>query len=295
MHGLERMVAKKDSLTLTENFPQVNDQKASEKNFPINVTEARAYFERLDLNPSSSFGDGESYTFLKTIEPDWNLAFIGYSQSGKEIVTIPLADSSLSALNQGRAGAKLIFSKTTEDSISVSILIFLADTAYYQGNAGVLNFNTFTGLYLLLDIGQHFEAGLNVIAGSPVGRVKAINQMGSQNSPEYREDAEDEDCPRTFESMLIPCDVVFACIDGFQLITVESADCTDAVWPTGGGGSGEVAAEEVAAAALTLPIFGAFFILICPWKSSSKTAVRFLRALILRALNISLKSIRFIT
>lgn len=229
---------RKDSLTQTENFPQIDDPKSNEKNFPLSITEARMYFEQFGSHPSSSFDDGESYTFLKTIEPDWDFAFIGHSQSGKEIVITPLADSSLNALNQGRAGAKLIFSKTTEDSISVNILIFLADTAYYQGNAGVLNFNTFTGLYLLLDIGQHFEAGLNVIAGSPVGRVKAIHQMGSQNSPEYREDAEDEDCPRTFESMLIPCDIVFACIDGFQLITVESADCTDAVWPTGGGGGG---------------------------------------------------------
>ena len=229
---------KKDSLTSTGNFSQVNSQELSEKNFPISVAEARMCFERLDAHPSTSFDDGESYTFLKAIEPDWNLAFIGHSQSGKAIVITPLEDSCLNALNQGRAGAKLIFSKTTEDSISVSILVFLADTSYYQGNSGVLNFNTFTGLYLLLDIGQHFEAGLNVIAGSPVGRVKAISQQGSENVLDDREDAEDEDCPRTFESMLIPCEVVFACIDGFQLITIESADCTDAIWPTGGGGSG---------------------------------------------------------
>ena len=70
-------------------------------NSKISIDEAKNYFSSLDLgklNALDETGLIKSALSIK-IEPLWNLAILSNAQSGREIVIVPLADTTLSALS----------------------------------------------------------------------------------------------------------------------------------------------------------------------------------------------------
>lgn len=195
-----------------------------------------AYFNSLNLHSSATLTGDDTISFnFVSMEPSWEQAFVGQTQSGRETVIVPVPDSLLKFLNQGRSGAKLLFSKISPDTIFANLLVYLADSAYYQDNNHLLDFNTFTGLYVLLDIEQRFITGVRMHGGIPVGRVKSLSRQSSPN-PEDRDDTFDEDCITYFESILAPCPPQ-AFTECYDVTIVETEDC-DGPGSGGGGGSG---------------------------------------------------------
>jgi len=145
---------------------------------PISVTEAQNYFRSLDLAVVNTL-DGD-HKFLN-INPVWDSAFVSHAQSGREIVIVPIADSVLLQANEGRANAKLIFSKKGTDSILVNILLYCADSAYYAATNGNINFNTFSGVYSFFDIGQNFKYAVYVKDGVPKSGTDTLHHSTSQS------------------------------------------------------------------------------------------------------------------
>jgi hypothetical protein len=179
-----------------------------------------------------SFQDKTSFNFL-SVDPLWEQAFVGHSQSGREIVIVPLPDNSLSDDNQGRMGAKLLFSKPSEDTVTANVLVYLADTAYYRANNQVLDFSTFTGLYIFFDVDQRFIKGIRMENGAIVGKVKSIYREGSPGAPDRNDDPE---CDCTTH-----LDAVFECPQAFvycHSVIVESEECNCGGGGPGGGGTG---------------------------------------------------------
>ncbi len=195
-------------------------QASASINLPISVSEAKTYFEKLNLNSQSSF-EGDSTRMLNIdVEPLWGEAFLSYSASGRAIVIAPLADTSISTLNDGRAGVKLIFSRLGADTISVEAIMYIADSAYYESVNHEINFSTFTGFFVLFDIGLHFKNGVNVVNGTPVGRVKNIYKGDFQPSPDERDDG---NCFTVFEVVYEPCPYTFSECE--EPVVVEGQDC----------------------------------------------------------------------
>lgn len=226
---------RKDNFLSGDN-PSSTNKPSSVANFPITVDEAMAYFNSLNLHSSATLTGDDTISFnFVSMEPSWEQAFVGQTQSGRETVIVPVPDSLLKFLNQGRSGAKLLFSKISPDTIFANLLVYLADSAYYQDNNHLLDFNTFTGLYVLLDIEQRFITGVRMHGGIPVGRVKSLSRQSSPN-PEDRDDTFDEDCITYFESILAPCPPQ-AFTECYDVTIVETEDC-DGPGSGGGGGSG---------------------------------------------------------
>ena len=117
---------RKDNLIIDN--PRTDGIRQPGRQFPITAEEAKAYFEKLDLHASNSLNGSNSYSFIG-VDPMWNSAFTGYSQSGREMIMVPLADSSIRTLNDGRADAKLLFTKISADTITAQIILYIADTA----------------------------------------------------------------------------------------------------------------------------------------------------------------------
>jgi hypothetical protein len=148
-----------------------------------------ARFAELQDAPASSFSDDND--FIK-LEPVWSQATLSQSQSGKDIVIVPLPDSLLRSLNDGRAGAKLLFSKDGPDTIVAEILVYAADSAYLAGKGTGPEFGDFTGLYIFYDIGQHFKNGILMEDGAPIGRIKSTTRT-SGTAPGMVSDRENYD------------------------------------------------------------------------------------------------------
>ncbi len=155
----------------SELFPnQVDSAFSATPNYPVSLAEAITYFGEFQ---SIAVSNLDAFTFIK-MEPKWDEASIGYSLSGKEIITVPLPDSAFQQLNQGRTGAKLLFSKSGPDSVTADLVVYVADSAYYQATNGVLEFSTFTGAYVYFDLSQQFRYAISVDSGAVVGGTDTI-------------------------------------------------------------------------------------------------------------------------
>lgn len=206
--------------------------KSSNQAKGINISEAKSYFEQLKLSNQSSF-EGDTARILNIgVEPLWNEAFLSNSTSGREIVVVPLADTTISTLNHGRAGVKLLFSRFGGDTIVAEVLFYIADSTYFLSNNQDLSFNDFTGVFVLSDIGLHFKYGVNVVNGTPVGRVKDVYKGNIQSIGDEREGG---DCFDVYEVAYEPCVYTFDECD--VPVVVQSEECNDPV-NGGGGGSG---------------------------------------------------------
>lgn len=177
---------KKDKFeTISPDSPKSNFHTP---NLPISISEAKSFFDKLNLTPQSSY-DGDSSKILNIrVEPIWEEAFLSSSISGREIIVAPLSDNRISALNNGRAGAKLIFSRSGADTILVEVLLYIADSTYYATNNNIINFIDFTGCIAIFDLGLHFKYGINVVNGSPVGEVKSIHKGNMLSLADEREE-----------------------------------------------------------------------------------------------------------
>jgi hypothetical protein len=155
--------------------------------------------------------------------------------SGRQIVVAPLQDSTFVAVNDGRTGLRLLVSNLGGDTLNVEIMLFIADSSYFYSSSQEINFNNFSGIYALFDIGFHFKGGVRVVNGAPVGGVKSILRQG-QLSPS--EDRDDGNCFPVFEIIYEPCLITFD--DCVETVVIESEDCVNDPWDsnTGGGTSG---------------------------------------------------------
>ena len=167
---------RKDNLIIDN--PRTDSIRQPGRQFPITAEEAKVYFEKLDLHASNSLNGGNPYSFIG-IDPMWNNAFTGYSQSGKEMIVVPLADSSIRMLNDGRADTKLLFTKISSDTIEVQIILYVADTAYYTSNGHTLNFNNFSGVFAFFDLTYHFQYGIALENGAPVSEIDTVGFIDS--------------------------------------------------------------------------------------------------------------------
>jgi hypothetical protein len=230
---------RKDGLLTTDESPGL--QQNREK---ISINEARQFFEN-QYSAFSGFSDS-AYAMVK-VEPDWDWAFISHSISGNEIAVVPLKDTLLRHMNEGRAGAKLIFQKIGGDSILANVLVYCADSAYYAAYAGSMQFENFTGSYLFFDIGMNFEHGVYVENGSPLGRVMSLS-AGSGGSTASLDRI---NCFTRLVTIHHPCYVPIAFDEGWchSVITVvwcvnDDGGITDPIipylppMPGGGGGAG---------------------------------------------------------
>lgn len=180
---------RKDNFTTVEDLSQTNNPALLSANYPISIEEALIYFSGIDLQASNSFQDEYSHAFVK-IEPLWGQSFVGHSQLGKEMVIVPLADSSIRILNNGRADAKLLFTKVGEDSIIAQILLYVADSAHHASNGSNLNLATFSGAFAFFDLTYNFQYGIVAEAGVPFLWIDSIGITPTESVP----DREGYDC-----------------------------------------------------------------------------------------------------
>lgn len=164
-------------------------QPTAKPNYPITLFEAMAHFAELQDAPASSFSDETKFIELN---PVWQEAGTSQSQSGKDIVVVPLADSSLRVLNGGRVDAKLLFSKDGPDEITAEILVYVADSAYHAAYNGNFSLSNFSGSFSFYDIGQNFLRGVYVEDGEPVGKLDSVSRY-FQGVTQV-EDRYDNDC-----------------------------------------------------------------------------------------------------
>lgn len=222
----------KDLLNHAEN--ELNS--ANQSKIPITVSEAQDWFQTY-YHPSAS---ADSKPLLVKMAPQWHDATIGYAPNGQPIAMVPLPDSALRYSTAGRAGAKLLFSKTDIGEIDVSMIVYFADSAYWAVQNAVLNFNNFTGTFSFLDLDQNFKTGVLVINGSPVGPVKDVQITAFGQHAEEREDQYDEgDCIDHVQSEFVEVDCPEqAFTECYNLITVTSTDCSGGGNGSGGGSGG---------------------------------------------------------
>jgi hypothetical protein len=142
----------------------------------VSLEQAKAYFDAQAFNPDvASFSDDSAKFYLKLL-PLWEQSYTGISPAGREMLMVPLADSSFSQMNGGRANAELVFNNMGGDTVLAQILVYVADSAYYAEQAGVLNFSTFSGAFLFFGLDYDFHYGVVVSSGSPFGSVRSLIQ-----------------------------------------------------------------------------------------------------------------------
>jgi hypothetical protein len=221
---------KKDGL---DKFDSHLDSK-SIQNHAISIAEAKSYLQSLNL-PAASSLIGDSLRILNIdIDPDWEDAYLSQSLSGRDIVVAPLTDKSLSDLNDGRVGVRLLFSRQGSDTITVEIMLYVADSSYFFSGSQDLNFNTFTGFYALFDLGLHFKGGVNVVNGQPVGAVKDIVRG---NLLSLADDRDDGDCNLASEVFYQECPMI-ASSGCEEEIVVWVTYCVNDPWGDDGAGGG---------------------------------------------------------
>jgi uncharacterized membrane protein YgcG len=207
----------------------LNQQKNITKKYNLTIDEAKSYFNSLQTssNQSSLNGSGTQVHFFDQVAPLWNEAFISSSQSGNQMVVIPVNDSLVKVLNGGQVGMKLTFSRISPDSIDANLLVYVADTTSNASLASY-NFSNFSGLYLFFDVGQHYKYGIYVKDGIPKGAVDTLfqTQRGTITNRNY--------IPCTM-TVAVPCDMALDyCI---TYVTLQF-DCGGGAGPGGNGGSG---------------------------------------------------------
>lgn len=220
---------KKDNLApATETI--VHSQNPS--HFSISIEEALVYYSGASAVNANSAGNFGVRPFVE-LEPVWGQAYSSLTQSGIEVIVVPLADSTIRVNNQGRADAKLLFKKISQDSIVAQIMLFVADSSYFVSQGNTLNFSNFTGVFVLFDLAFHFQDGVVVQSGTPINSVDSASVV-------HRTEV--------FDREEIECDQV---VDVFVYTTcyeqvftnnycLEEADTY--IWwdchPSGGGGTG---------------------------------------------------------
>ncbi|MBL7798071.1 MAG: hypothetical protein JNJ90_16385 [Saprospiraceae bacterium] len=193
-------------------------QPTAKPNYPITLFEAMAHFAELQDAPASSFSDETKFIELN---PVWQEAGTSQSQSGKDIVVVPLADSSLRVLNGGRVDAKLLFSKDGPDEITAEVVLYIADSAYYYSKNQMPDIADFTGVFAFFDIGLNFKYGITVDSGMPVGKVDSIFRSTTSGSANYRTDTPNEDCFTQIHTVIIHCPQAYSsCFDIMWVVTV---------------------------------------------------------------------------
>ncbi len=222
---------------IAEPIPNVNSsQPAAMPKLPISLNEAILHFAKisptLTTTQSSNFnGSGSStFAFLKKIEPRWDKAQQSQSSSGREIIVVPLKDSSLLQNNGGRADAKLVFSKVGTDSIDLSILVYVADSAYYQSVGGNLSLTNFTGMFIIFDILQFPQYGFNMKNGQLDSRIDSIGKKFSTGT-----DA--RSCCNWVTGWAIKC-ICNSFNDCHEWVVTSTLVCCDDDDGFGGGGGG---------------------------------------------------------
>lgn len=154
---------------------ELTEQNApAEPNYPITIQEAILRFSEVWVDPTSSFGGFGSFPFVE-LKPKWAEASLSHAASGKEIVMVPLPDTSFKMMNDGRVGAKLLFSKVGPDSIDVCVMAYRADSAYFSEKHGQLDFSDFTGSYTFFNTKFEFLKGVYVDSGTVVTAVDSIS------------------------------------------------------------------------------------------------------------------------
>lgn len=212
-----------------DHFDAISD--TSKQFYPISVTEAKRQFN-LELQNPRSF---TSNPFIQLL-PIWDSARVSGTLSGKEVVVVPIADSTLLHLNDNRMDAKLVFDKVGPDSIKAQILVYVADSAYYHGLSGNMTVQNFTGLVMYYDISQNFEYGISVRNGEAIGKVDSIYQQYDPNNTYDRawcikQTTITKPCPRHFTQS----NSDELCVIKETIITME--ECAGSVG-SGSGGTG---------------------------------------------------------
>ncbi|MCE7924856.1 MAG: hypothetical protein DYG98_17535 [Haliscomenobacteraceae bacterium CHB4] len=202
---------------------------ANSPNYPISVEEAQVFYSNARLSQVNSVAN-DAKPFVR-LEPVWDQAYSSLTLSGREIIVVPLADSSIRVNNQGRADAKLLFRKVSTDSIVARILLYAADSVYHASQGYTLNFNNFTGVFALFDLTFNFEDGVVVESGVP---VKSVDSASVVPRGEVL-DREEVECDQVTD-VFVYTTCVIAYTNNY---CYEVADTY--IWwdchPTGGGGS----------------------------------------------------------
>ncbi|MCC6458937.1 MAG: hypothetical protein IT260_00610 [Saprospiraceae bacterium] len=202
------------------------------QHYPISLSEVLKFY----ASGGEQQGNPLDAEKIIALEPKWDEAFTGQSVSGREILVVPLPDSMLKSINHGRAGARLLFSKYSADSIQADLLVYVADSAWHQNNSGVFDLSTFTGALAFYDVGQHFRHAMYVQAGVPIAGTDLISTQTAVIA-----DDRDVHCQDYTVSFItsICTDVVIAldCPEvNVYINTFTFQHCTTVY--TGGGGSG---------------------------------------------------------
>lgn len=214
--------------------PSASDHRLQTTHFPISIGEAQKHFEQLgEVKPVALNSLDEEKVYLGEVAPDWGNAFLGTAVTGQEMAIAPLVGNNLSTLNQGRAGIKLLFSKSGADSINVQLLVYVLDSSYQVSTHGVPSWSTFTGLFLFFDLAQNFKHGVRVINGVPMGKVVNIRvESGYQQA----EDRGDGDCATHFTSVLTDCIMAFSDCSDVSIVGYEECGSGFAGGVSSGGG-----------------------------------------------------------
>ncbi|MEQ1744568.1 MAG: hypothetical protein ABMA02_04025 [Saprospiraceae bacterium] len=212
------------------------DQFENSAKYPISLFEAKDFFSTFRTSNPNGLTDNE---FIE-LDPLWHQATLSHSPSGKEIIVVPLPDSTLRAMNDDKVGAKLLFSKNGPDSIVAEILVHVVDSAYFEAKNHQPVLADFSGLFIFYDLTQTFKVGLMMANGVPVRKLKSAQRSTSTGSTVVpRNDNETtEDCIDHIYSQLVqyPCphvDIPLTDCYRFEVIITTVCNSTD-----GGGGGG---------------------------------------------------------
>ncbi|MBL7826762.1 MAG: hypothetical protein JNJ57_09035, partial [Saprospiraceae bacterium] len=184
----------------------------------ISIEAAQAYFQTHASTVSSAVDD-EAIRFVRMM-PDWDHVQLDTALSGRQMLVVPLLDQTLSNLNQGRSGATLLFSQNGPDTITADVLVFIADSVYYEQNNHTINFNNFTGVFLFLDLSQRFKFGVAVRNGVPVGPATEVSAVNVNVADDREGGINYEDCVERQMHFWVECNAM------------ASGECNTWVWIT---------------------------------------------------------------
>jgi hypothetical protein len=140
--------------------------------FPITLAEAKDWFSNRPVVNSFSQGDEK---IIIPVQPAWEKALIGYAQSGREILTVPLQrDSLLKKQHGNQANVVMLLSKDSLNVIEGQLLMYHADAAYYAGHANNLSITDFTGEFLFFDLDYNYQYGFITRNGVPVEQIDTV-------------------------------------------------------------------------------------------------------------------------
>ncbi|MEZ4927866.1 MAG: EndoU domain-containing protein [Saprospiraceae bacterium] len=225
-------------LTITsckkDNF-EIDSKSNSVKSetFSISIEEVKKYYAALDQTKLQSIeGPEANSTALNfAIEPLWNLAVLSNAQSGREIVIVPISDSTLAVLNDGRASAQLVFSKSGPDTILAQVLLCASTPEYHDSHPNGYSLSDFTGAFAFFDLNRNFQFGFVLDSGTPLTIIDSIG-VTQENIVDDRS-----------ETCTVYVDIWEECIwvlDNCETHVTIYVDCQDDIGGGGNGGGGSV-------------------------------------------------------